>query len=404
MAKQVFEGIKIADFAWVAVGPRSTQYLSEHGATVVRIESGTHPETLRMAAPYKDNKAGVNRTAFFARYNTNKYGVTLNLNHPRAREVAHRFIKWADIVSEAYPPGRMKRWGLAYEDLVKIKPDIIMFSACNQGQTGPHASQPGYGVQLTSLAGFTNLTGWPGRTPGGLYGAYTDFVSPHFIAASLAAALEYRARTGKGLYIDNSQYECGAQFLSPVLLDYLVNGRIWKAMGNRHPYAAPHGIYRCRGKDGWAAIAVFTDEEWEGFCRATDEPPWTQDPRFQSFVGRKENEDELDCLVETWTSQFDPEEVMTMMQREGVAAGIAAKNKDVYEDPQLKHRHHFWEMEHSEIGSIPWEGPSFILSKTPAQLTKPAPCIGEDNHYVYTELLGLSDEEFVQLMNEGVLE
>jgi crotonobetainyl-CoA:carnitine CoA-transferase CaiB-like acyl-CoA transferase len=404
MTKQVFEGIKVADFAWVIVGPRSTQHLAEHGATVVRIESTTHPETLRMAGPFRENKPGVNRSAFYPRYNTNKYGVSLNLNHPKARDIALKLVEWADIVSESFPPGRMKKWGLADEDLVKVKPDIIMFSACNQGQTGPHAKQPGYGVQLASLAGFTNLTAWPDRVPGGIYGAYTDFVSPHFIVATLAAALDYRRRTGKGLYIDNSQLECGVQFLSPVIMDYMANGRVWKARGNRVPHAAPHGIYRCQGDDRWVAIAVSTDDEWESFCRVMGSPKWTEDPKFSTLAGRKDNEDELEARVEEWTSQFEAEEVMQKMQEAGVAAGIAAKSEDVYNNPQLKHRRHFWEMEHPEVGKLPWEGPPFILSKTPAEPKKPAPCLGEDNDYVYTELLGLSDEEFVQLMSEGVFE
>lgn len=404
MAEQIFEGIKIADFSWVAVGPRSTQYLAEHGATVVRIESMTHPEVLRMAGPFKESKPGINRSAFYCRYNTNKYGISLNLNHPKAKEIARKLVNWADIVSDAYPPGMMKKWGLAYEDLVKIKPDLIMFSACNQGQTGPHAKQPGYGVQLSSLAGFTNLTSWPDSVPGGIYGAYTDFISPHFIVATLAAALDYRRRTGKGLYIDNSQLECGVQFLSPVILDYMVNGRVWEARGNRCPHAAPHGIFRCQGNDRWVALAVFTDEEWKCFCRVLGNPEWSEDPKFSNLLGRKHNEDELEKKIEEWTGRISAEEVMLKMQAAGVAAGIAAKSEDVYNNPQLKHRRHFCEMEHPEVGKIPFEGPPFILGKTPAELKKPAPCLGEDNAHVYTEILGISDEEFVQLMSEGVFE
>ena len=279
-----------------------------------------------------------------------------------------------------------------------------MFSACNQGQTGPHSKQPGYGVQLTSLAGFTHLTGWPDRVPGGIYGAYTDFVSPHFITATLAAALDYRRRTGKGIYIDNSQLECAAQFLSPVMLDYTVNGRVWKGKGNRDPHAVPHGIYRCQGNDRWVAIAVKSDDEWRSFCKVTEHDDWIDDPKFATLQRREENEDELENRIEEWTTQFTAEEVMKRLQDAGVASGIVAKSEDVYANPQLKHRNHFCEMEHPEVGKIPWEGPPFILNKVPYQMKKPAPCLGEDNAYVYTKLLGISDEEFVQFMSEGVFE
>lgn len=401
---EIFEGIKIADFSWVAVGPRSTQYFADHGATVVRIESLTHPETLRTGGPFADFKPGVNRTGFFGKYNTNKYGVSLNLNHPKGIEIAKMFVRWADIVSESYVPGRMKAWGLDYEALARIRPDIIMFSACNQGQTGPHATQPGYGVQLASLCGFTHLTGWPDRSPGGVYGAYTDFVSPHYIAAALAAALDYRRRTGKGQYIDCSQLECGMQFISPAILDYTVNGRVWNRTGNRDPQAAPHNAYRCKGEDRWCSIAVFTDEEWQSLCRVLGNPPWSKADRFSTLALRKQNEDELDRLVEEWTTERTAEEVMDSMQSAGVPAGVVATCEDLYKDPQLEHRHFFQELPHPEMGPQLWEAPAFHFSNSPTKLKKAAPCLGEDNHYVYTEMLGMSDEEFVELLRQGVFE
>lgn len=401
---QIFEGIKVADFSWVIVGPRSTQYLAEHGATVVRIESLSHPETLRTGGPYVDFKPGINRTGFYGRYNTNKYGAGLNLNHPKGIEVAKRFVEWADIVAESYVPGRMKAWGLNYEELKKIKPDIIMFSACNQGQTGPHASQPGYGVQLASLSSFTYLTGWPDRAPAGIYGAYTDFVSPHFLAAVLAAALDYRRRTGKGQYIDCSQLECGIQFLSPTILDYCANGRIAERMGNQSPNAAPHNAYRCKGDDRWCAIAVFGDEQWQALCRAIDEPPWCKEERFSTLASRKENEEDLDRLMESWTVEHTVEDVVTILQGAGIAAGLVAKCEDLYKDPQFEHRHLFWDLPHAEMGTQKLEGPPFLFSKTPAKINKSAPCLGEDNYHVYTQLLGMNDEEFAELTSQGVFE
>jgi benzylsuccinate CoA-transferase BbsF subunit len=400
----IFEGIKVADFSWVSVGPRTTEYLAEYGATVIRIESMTHTDGLRKAAPYRDGKPGINRSGFYARYNVNKFGTTLNLNHPRGIEVAKSFVKWADIVMESFTPGVMKRWGLSYEYLVKIKPDIIMMSTCLQGNDGPYAVSPGFGIHLSSLAGFTHLVGWPDRPPVPIYGAITDAIPPRFQIVALVAALNYRRKTGKGQYVDVSQLECSLQLLTPVILDYEANRRVWKRMGNRCSHAAPHGAFRCRGEDRWCTIAVVTDKEWQAFAAVLGDPDWTKSSKFATLPERKKNEDELEELVEQWTKNFTAEEVMKRMQEAGVAAGVVATGEDVYKDPQLEHRQHFTMLTHGEMGTYPHERSAAILSKSPVKLTSSAPRIGEHNHDVYTKLLGMSEEEYTQLLNEKVLE
>lgn len=402
--RAIFEGIKVADFSWVSVGPRTAEYLAEYGATVIRIESVTHSDGLRKAAPYRDGKPGINRSGFYARYNVNKYGVTLNLNHPKGVEIAKTFVKWADIVVESFTPGVMKRWGLSYEDVVKIKPQIIMMSTCLQGNDGPRADSPGFGIHLSSLAGFTHLVGWPDRPPVPIYGAYTDAIPPRFQIVALVAALNYRRKAGKGQYIDSSQLECSLQLLTPAILDYEANRRVWKRMGNRCPTAAPHGAFRCRGEDRWCVIAVSNDQEWEAFTGVLGNPDWTNSSKFATFFDRKKNEDELERLVEEWTMNFTAEEVMQRMQEAGVPAGVVATAEDIYKDPQLNHRKHFTTLSHSEMGAYSHERSAGILSKIPGRLTRPAPCIGEHNHYVYTKLLGMSEEEYTQLLNEKVFE
>jgi len=298
----------------------------------------------------------------------------------------------------------MQKWGLDYEELKKIRPDIVMISLSNQGQTGPHARHPGIGYQLTALAGFGHITGWPDRGPAVPYGAYTDYIAPRFAAAALIAALDYRRRTGMGQYLDLSQYEAAIHFLSPLVLDFTANGHIAQRAGNRCSYAAPHGAYQCRGEDRWCAIAVFTDEEWQGFGHALGNPEWTDDPKFANLRGRKENEDELDSLVSQWTCDLTAEEVMTRMQEAGVPSGVVATCQDLFEDPQLEYRHHFWWLEHPEIGRHAYSGTAFRLSKTPAKGRTAAPCLGEHNEYVYTKILGMSDQEFLELLAEGVFE
>jgi len=404
MGKHVFEGLKVVDFGWIGVGPIGAAFLGAHGATVVRVESNVRPDGLRTMSPFKDNAPGLNRSGFFAKPNFSKYGVSLNLTRPKGVEVAKRLVAWADVVVAGYTPGTVEKWGLGYKELEKIKSDIIMISTSLQGGTGPHSKMPGFGSQLVALNGFTHLTGWPDLDPAGPFGAYTDFIGCEILVLALTSALLHRSRTGEGQHIDVSQFETGVHYLAPIVLDYNANGRIWNRMGNRSVHAAPHAAYRCSGQDRWCAVAVRDDEEWSCFCRVLDNPEWTGDQKFSTLQGRLEHQDELDRLVEEWTQNRTAEEVMALMQAAGVPAGVVQTAEDIHNDPQLRHYHFLRELEHPEIGKHYYDGIPFVLSKTPGELNMPAPCLGEHNEYVYRELLGMSEEEYVDLLIDDVFE
>jgi benzylsuccinate CoA-transferase BbsF subunit len=401
MPEKVFEGVKAVDFGWVLAGPIVLKYLADYGATVIHVESHKRPDLLRVSTPYKDGIAGVNRAGYYAYWAANKYSISLDLEQDGGLKIAKRLVSWADVVADSHRPGIMERFGLGYDDLRKIKPDIIMIRSSNQGLTGPYALHPGLGNHLNGLAGFVDLVGWSDQTPISLIVAYTDYLVPHFAAAALVGALDYRRKTGKGQLLDLSQLEVGLQLLAPVLINYVVNGVEDSRMGNSCSYAAPHGVYRCNGEDRWCAIAVFDDAEWKAFCEVIGDAPWTQDPKFSTFVGRKENEEELDRLVEGWTINYGAEEVMSRMQDVGVAAGVVQNAKDLYEDPQLKERAYSWVMEHNELGKFSHLGQPSILSRTPAKPNRPAPCLGEHTEYICKELLAISDREFDELLIGG---
>jgi len=401
--KGMLEGIKVADFSWVAVGPQVTRELAEQGATVVRVESHKRPDLLRVAMPYKDGIAGIDRSGYWTAYNTNKYGMSVDLSKPRGREAARKLVAWADIVADGFAPGAMKKLGLDYESCRQIKPDIIYFSTTQMGQNGPYAAFGGYGHHGAAYAGFSHLTGWPDRPPVLITNPYTDFISPWYVCSLVILALDYRQRTGKGMYFDQSQIEVGLNFWGPALLDYVVQGRIATRMGNRDPDMAPHGAFPCRGNDRWVVIAVATDEEWQALCRAMGDAPWAREPRFATFLARKENEDEMEPLIAEWSKDYSPEEVMVMLQDAGVSAGVVETAEDLLNDPQLKHRGHFVPLEHKVIGIHYYEAPAYRLSKTPAQLRRAAPCLGQDNEFVYKEILGYSDEEVTQFLLDGVI-
>jgi len=398
------DNVKIADFSWFVAGPFCVRYLADYGAKVIKVETGRRVDGVRTLPPYKDNVPGLNRSGYFHNFNSNKLGITLNLEHPAGRELAIKLVRWADIVAESFAPGVMRGFGLDYESLTMVKPDIIMISLSARGQTGPHSRLPAVGMHLAALSGFIDITGWPDRDPALLYGAYTDSIAGRFGACGLLAALEHKRRTGKGQYIDLSQYEAGIQFMIPALLDYSAHGKSMTRRGNRHPSAAPHGAFRCQGDDRWCAIAVFTDEEWQALGRLMDHPELGGDPRFSTAMARKKNEEELNRLVERWTLGFAPETVMRMLQEVGVAAGVVETAEDLHLEAQLKARNHFRVLEHQETGESTYDSFGSVMSETPAELGRAAPVLGQDNYQVYTEMLGLSDEEFVELMNEGVFD
>jgi len=398
-----FEGVKVVDFSWVLAGPLTSKYLADYGATVVRIESMIQPDLMRTSSPYV-GKPGVDRSAAYAYFNANKYSMALNLRNPKGIEVAKRLVQWADIVSESFTPGQMEGWGLGYEDLKKIKPGIIMLRSSNQGQTGPHARRRGFGILLASLVGFNSVIGWPDRGPTSIYVGYTDFIAPRFAAAALIAALDHRRRTGEGQYVDVSQFETGLHFLSPLLLDRVANQREPRKMDNAAPDFVPHAAYRCRGEDRWCVISVETDIEWQALCAVMGNEALATDKRFGDFKSRKQNEGELNQIIEDWTLKFSPEEVMSQLQQAGVAAGVVQNTRDVYTDPQLCQRNHLWKMSHPEMGEVSFLGQSARLSQTPAQGRMPSPCLGEHTEMVCKEFLDMPDEEFVDLVSQGVFE
>jgi crotonobetainyl-CoA:carnitine CoA-transferase CaiB-like acyl-CoA transferase len=405
MQGKPFKGINVLEFCWAGVGPFSLNNLAYFGAEVIKIETASRPDITRTGVPYKDNIPGIERSATFAwTHPVKKYDITLNLNHSRGIEVAKKLVAWADVVGESFTAGKMEKFGLGYEDLKKIRPDVIMFRTTGHGETGPLRSQPSTGFSMTTLSGFNSMCSWPDRPSSPVSAPYTDFIAPLFGGLALVAALDYRRRTGKGQCIDLSQHEAVTNFATPLMLDYDVNQRELRSVGNQCAYAAPHGPYRCKGEDRWCAIAVFTDEEWYGFCKATGNPAWTKDPKFTTLLNRVKNRHELDALVEEWTINFKPEEVMAVMQAAGVPAGMLSNTQDLFDDPQLRHYHHFNELDHPTMGTCAfYQGPGFRLSEAEYEVARP-PLLGEHNEYVYTKILGISDDDFVKWMQDGVFD
>lgn len=403
MPASMLKGLKIADFTVAVAGPISTRYLAGEGATVIKVECHKHPDPVRLVPPYKDMIPGFDRSCQFAFYNFSKKSVCLDIGHPRGREAAIKLVRWADVVIENMAPGVMEKWGLDYEGCRKERPDIIYLSSSSLGRTGPLSAFAGYGFHHGPLVGVSQMTGWPDRVPCHDAIAYTDTVAPPFTVIALLGALLYRRRTGKGVFIDQSQTEAGAYFLGPVIMDYLVNGRTGIRAGNRDPDMAPHGVFPCRGEEKWVAIAVRNQKEWETFCRTIGKEEWLTDERFAAFSARKRNENELENLIADWTVHRSREKVVNLLQSAGISAGRVATSEDLFNDPQLRHRGHFNQLEHKEVGTYTYELPASRYSKMPHPKQDPAPLLGEHTDYVLGELLGYTDEEITDLLLEGAI-
>jgi len=399
--------IKVADFSWAIAGPVASKYLALFGAEVIKIETHTRLDGPRMAPPFK-GRPHRNRSGYFANHNAAKRSVTLNLAHPKARALAHRLVAWADVAAENFAVGVAARLGCDYETLRAVNPRIIHVSSSMQGQAGPHASHPGFGLTLQALVGLSHFTGWPDRDPLGVPEPYTDLIAPWFQVCAVLAALERRDRTGEGCYIDLSQLETALHMLEPALLDHAVHGAVRSRQGNADDVMAPHAVFPCApdrrepASERCIAIVCEDDDQWQRLRALMGDPEWAGDPAYATAESRRDTAGVLEENVAAWTSLQDAGELAERLQSAGVPAGIVADARDLFEDPQLAFRGHFARLDHAAMGETAYDAPSFRMSRTPFDM-RPAPCIGDSNDYVFGEILGLSSEERERLVDSGAI-
>jgi benzylsuccinate CoA-transferase BbsF subunit len=399
-------GVRVVQFTLALAGAKTVQFWANYGADVIKVESRTHVDFMRNEEPRVQGLEGPNVSQRWNTTHGDKRGVTINMNRPGGRELALRLVATADVVLDNLVTGVMQRWGLTYEELRAVREDIIVLSMPVMGQDGPRCHFRGFGPGIQAIAGLKAITGDPDFPPAAWATPYPDFSSnPYHASVALLAALHYRARTGKGQFIDLSQYEATIQFAAPQLMEWTINRRLPPRLGNRMPGMAPHGIYRCRGDDKWVAIAVQDESEWLGLREALGNPDWTADERFATLMGRIEHEDELDELVEAWTVERTPEEAMLRLQWHGVTAGAVQSMEDLLQrDPQMRARGALQLVDHPQAGMRYYPAPAFQLSRTPYQLRHGAPLLGEHTMQVFHDLVGMPEDELLALEAQGAFE
>ena len=404
--------IRVVDLTRIVAGPFTTRILADLGAEVVKVESIHSHDPLRFnfAVPGGEEGSEI-RAPLWSNVCRGKRSVSLNLWHPDALELLKRLIAVSDIVVENFRPSVMARWGLTYEEVSTLRPDIIYVSISGFGHSGPNVDYTTFGPTAQALSGLTYMTGLTGVHPAGIGFSYLDHFAGYSGAYAALGALQYRHQTGQGQHVDVSQVASGAVLTSTAFLDRVVNGRSYERPGNppgnRSTYrpAAPEGVYPCQGDDQWCAITVLTDEEWQGLAKALGDPPWTQEDRFSTVEARCQHREELDEHLTQATRRFSKYDLMHLLQSHGVAAGAVQSPQDRAEnDPQLTARRFFRTFHHPEFGLKPTDRLPFVLSRSSQVATlTPPPRVGQDNDYVLKDILGVSQEEADQLLAEGAI-
>jgi crotonobetainyl-CoA:carnitine CoA-transferase CaiB-like acyl-CoA transferase len=418
------QGVKILDFAWFLASAGGTRLLAAMGAESFKVEWKDNPDTrLAAMAPVGGRAArdaatgplvGVKDADMggqFNNKNAGKRGMSLNIRHPKGLQIAKDLVRVCDIVAEGFSPGVLQRLGLGYDVMKRIRPDIIYIQQAGMGAHGTYGRMRTVGPVAAAFGGQGDMSGLPEPAmPVGWGYSYLDWMGAYGYALALLGALFHRDRTGEGQWIDASQCESGLFLTGTTILDWSANGREWRRYGNRSPYkpAAPHGAYRCAGKDRWIAIACFTEAEWRAVADVAGHLEWLHDPRFATLDDRLLHQDALDAVVGTWTVSQDRYALMMQLQRAGVAAGVCQNAEDRCDyDPQLRHLKWLTEVTGTKIGTWPVYELPMKFSRTPAYVGGPidrgAPCYGEDNAWVLTEMLGMTASDVERLAEEGVI-
>jgi crotonobetainyl-CoA:carnitine CoA-transferase CaiB-like acyl-CoA transferase len=392
------EGIRVIDMTVVWAGPFGGALLGDLGAEVIKIDS-----IQRLGGNPAPDAKPWNLSANFNSVGRNKKSVTIDLLRPEGREVFYRLAKNSDVFIENNAPDVVRRLGISYDILSRHNPRLIMASLPAFGVVGPYSHFRAYGANMEAVVGHTLLRLYPDTDATNATSVFlADAAGGATGAFAIMAALYHRRRSGRGQFIDLSQAENVMHTLSQAVMDYSMNGRVQGSYGNRHPYRAPQGVYRCAGEDCWLALSCADDAEFVALCAVIGRPELAQDERFATLDARQKNHDELDAIVEAWTVDKDHYDAFHALQAAGVTASPVLTAAEVFNDPHLRARDDWQQVTHPAAGTY-WhlKSPIHHMSKTPLNIRKHASLLGEDNEYVYKQVCGYTDEEYQWFIDNG---
>ena len=420
---QALKGVRVLDLTWVRAGPWATRWLGALGAEVIKVEWPENERGRSSGVTLPGIEPSLNSSANFNDTNANKKSVTANVRSPLGLEVVKGLVAKSDVVVENFSATVLDRWGLGYEEMCRLNPDIIYLSQSGFGHTGRHKGYTTAGPIAQAFSGMTFLSGLPGEQPAGWGWSYLDDTGGMYIAFSILTSLYRRNMTGLGQHVDLSQMMIGVTLNGPALLDVTVNNRPsiregypsgnrahWPGTplvnNYRGPITAPHNAYRTKGGgyNDWCAIACFNEEEWQCLVMVMGMPEWAQTSKFATLAGRLEHQEELDQSIEAWTQTLEKYELMEICQAAGARAMPVQSSEDrVEHDPQLRHRELYREMDHAVLGMRKFQNAPFKMSETPAFNHRPSPLMGEHNQEIIEGLLGIDHQALVDGYADGSL-
>lgn len=405
MKPRFLDGIRFVDLTWAGAGPFSTKIFSDFGAEIIKVESVSRADPVRLGGPFKDGVAGLNRSGYFASRNTGKKSLALNLKNEEARGVVRELIRHADVVSNNFGPGAMERLGFGYEDVRAIKPDIIYLAMPMYGEDGPLSSLLGVGMTISAVTGLMWLTGHEGGPPIGPGTHFPDHAAnPYHAAFAVLGALRLRRRTGNGMKIDLAQVESTINVMGLPVTEQAATGVEPERIGNRSHRHAPHNIFRCKGEDAWCAVAALDDAQWLRLCAAIDRADLAADESLKTVAGRLRRAQELEAAVGAWTIERSARDVMERLQAAGVSAGVVSDAKTlIEEDPQLRYRKFWQRIPHPELGDSTFHTPPYRVDGERVELERP-PLIGEHTDALLRDILHYSPETIASLRRSGAIE
>ena len=405
-------GLRIIDISNVFSLPYAGGLLADLGAEVIKVEGPARLDVSRggnFSGVYPDNEIGDdpwNRTSTFNLLNRGKKSLALDLRRPEGREILKDLIRVSDVLTENFTPRVMRGWELDYPNARKLNPNVIMVSCSGYGPHGPYAQYPAQATTQEATHGLAHVTGYRGGVPSKAGQSFVDFLATWALVMGTTLALRYRNRFGKGLWVDVAMYQLGCYMVADRILDWEVNKRLGERIGNRHPWLAPQGCYRCAGGDEWCVVSVHDDEEWAALCRVMGREELARDARFASNDARMANHDGIDPIIAAWTDGFSKTEVMERLQHAGVRAGAVFNARDMHLDPHSKARGLLETVEFPPergLGKRVIIGRPWRLSRTPLATRGPGPMLGQHNREILQGVLGYGDARYAEMEQSGVI-